>query len=100
MVKIVKTHFGKKAQKYLTIYGRSGYKLKSATMVDLATEFNFVFEKDENNKKYEYILFRSHFAKKTERAINDYEQIGYKVAFHLSGDLATENEVIFVKEIK
>ena len=65
-------------------------------MGDLATRYDLLFE--DSDKKYTYIHECCRRAKTLTELVNKYENMGYKLVFHIMGDMATRHELFFEKE--
>ena len=66
-------------------------------MGDLATRYDMIFE--DSDKKFHYVHESCRLGRTLVRLINEYENKGYRLVFHVMGDLATRHELFFEKEV-
>lgn len=66
-------------------------------MGDLAIRYDMIFE--DSDKKFHYIHESCRLGRTLVRLINEYENKGYRLVFHVMGDVATRHELFFEKEV-
>lgn len=76
----------------------NGTLIKDAVMGDLATRYDMMFEDCET--RYIYVHECCRTGGKLTKIVNEYENRGYKLVYHIMSDLATRHEFFFEKEVK
>lgn len=78
----------------------AGNRLVSVAMGDLATRYELIFEKAENPQvKYIYRHEKCRMSSKVADYLNEYSAKGYKMVFHVMGDMMTRHELFFEKQV-
>lgn len=88
----------RKVDKILEKHSALRHHLKTVLMADLGSRYDMFFE--DSNKHYLYIHISLRRPKRVPEFITYYENKGFKLIFHLLGDLTLRHELFFEKEVE